>query len=337
MSTAITTGASPPQPTAARAVTVPRMRLEAVIKGRLAKPMRVLVYGIEGVGKSTFAAGSPKPIFLGAEDGTSELDVARFPEPRSWGDALDALDVLMSDAHDYRTLVVDTLDWLEPLVWQHACETGRDKFGKPFKTIEDFGYGKGYVAALLLWREWIKRFELLREARSMHLVMLAHSWIKPFKNPEGEDFDRYEMKLDKRAASLLREQCDAVLFATHETLTYESNGRTKGISSGARVLQTQRRAAWDAKNRYDLPEALPLDWPAFVDAVITRRPDDPERIKARIEATLAAAPAGAVDVEAVKRVTSAAGDNAAELARILNKLSARVSIERTNTQQDTAP
>lgn len=335
MSTAITTGASPP--TTARATARTRMSLSAVITGRLAKPMRVLVYGIEGVGKSTFAAGAPKPIFLGAEDGTSELDVARFPEPLSYADALDAFDQLIDEPHEYRTLVIDTLDWLEPLVWQHVCETNRDKLGKPYKSIEDFGFGKGYTAALLAWRELVKRIELLREKRHTHLIMLAHSWIKPFKNPEGEDFDRYEMKLDKRAAALLREQCDAVLFATHETLTYESNGRTKGISSGARVLYTRRRAAWDAKNRYDLPETLPLDWGAFVEAVITRRPDDPARIKARIEAAIASAPEGAVDVDAVKRVTAAAGDNAAELARILNKLSARVSIAAHQTPSQETP
>jgi len=97
----------------------------------------------------------------------------------------------------------------------------------------------------------------------MHVVLLAHGWIKGFKNPDGEDYDRYELKLHPKAGGLLKEWCDAVLFANYETLTHETNGRNKGVSTGARVLHTQRRAAWDAKNRYDLPHTIPLSWEAF--------------------------------------------------------------------------
>jgi len=304
------------------------MSLAKVVRGKLKKPVRVLVYGIEGVGKSTFAAGAPSPIFLGAEDGTSELDVARFPEPKTWLDALDAIEELTVGEHDYRTVVIDTLDWLEPMCWAHVCAGRKDKAGKPITEIEGFGYGKGYTAALDAWRQLTAALERMRK-RDINTVLIAHSWIKSFKNPAGEDFDRYEMKLHQKAAGLLREWSDAVLFATHETLTYEANGRVKGISSGARVLYTERCAAWDAKNRYDLPNVLPLDWTAFAEAVEAHQPATPEVLRAHIEALLGHADERLVDRVRASVVT--AGDNAAELARIHNKLSATVTVTEEAT------
>lgn len=326
----------PPSAPATSAPTAPsgRMKLAAVVKGRLAKPIRVLVYGIEGVGKSTFAAGAPSPIFLGAEDGTSELDVARFPEPKSWTDALDAIGELTTSEHEFKTLVVDTLDWLEPICWDHICATKLTSSGKRVGDIEGFGFGKGYTAALDQWRLLLSKLENLRAQKRMHVVLLAHSWIKPFKNPEGDDFDRYELKLNAKAGGLLKEWCDAVLFATHQTHTYEREGRVKGISTGARVLHTQRTAAFDAKNRYDLPKELPLDYEAFASAVEAHRPADPATLKARIEQLLPRAPA---DIQGkVRAAVAAVGNNAAELARIENRLAAMVGIEQQQQQAEAA-
>jgi hypothetical protein len=298
-----------------------RMKLAAAVTGRLVKPMRVLVYGIEGVGKSSFAAAAPSPIFLGAEDGTSELDVARFPEPQSWRDALDAITELTTAPHEYKTLVIDTLDWLEPACWTRVFQGRKDKAGKAYESIEDIGYGKGYNAALDHWRVLLVMLERLRTTRGMHIIPIAHSWVKTFKNPAGEDYDRYEMKLHAKAAGIWREWCDAVLFAAHETYTYESDsGRVKGISNGARVLHTERCAAWDAKNRYDLPPTLPLDWTSFAEAVAAHRPADPAVLRARIDELLATQ---TDDIKArVTAAVEAAAGNAAELARIHNTLAA---------------
>jgi len=262
-----------PEPTQKPVAAPPRMSLTKVVSGRIAKPVRVLVWGTEGIGKSTFGASAPSPIFLGAEDGTSELDVARFPEPSTWQDAHDAIAELTNVQHEYKTLVIDTLDWLEPLCWRAVCAKG-DR-GKRVDSIEELPYGRGYTAALDEWRRLLSAVERLRSSRGMHVVLLAHAWIKPFKNPDGDDFDRYELKLHAKAGGLLKEWCDAVLFANYETLTREANGRSKGVSTGARVLHTQRRAAYDSKNRYDLPETLPLDWHAFIEAVAAHRPADP--------------------------------------------------------------
>lgn len=317
--------ALPPKPSG-------RMSLAKVVKGRLVKPIRVLIYGIEGVGKSMFAAGAPSPIFIGAEDGTSELDVARFPEPLTWADAMEAISELTTAEHDYQTCVIDTLDWLEPLCWAHVCTGKKDKAGKPITDIEGFGYGKGYTAALDHWRQLTAALERMRNARGLNTVLIGHSWIKAFKNPAGDDFDRYEMKLHAKAGGLLREWCDAVLFATHETLTYESNNRVKGVSSGARVVHTERTAAFDAKNRYDLPDRLPLDWQAFAEAVAAHRPGDPTQLRARID-TLLALHTEEKLVERVRASVVSAGDNAAELARIANKLSAVTDQQQQATEE----
>lgn len=296
-----------------------RMALGGVVKGRIAKPIRVLLYGVEGIGKSTFAACAPSPIFMGAEDGTSELDVARFPQPQHWFDALEGIQHLTVDAHEYKTLVIDTLDWLEPFCWQAVCERAN------VTTIEDFGFGKGYNAALDEWRVFLGRLERLRQVKSMNVIMLAHSWVKSFKNPEGDDYDRYEMKLHGKTAGLLKEWCDVVLFANYETFTKKGKGkadRAKATDSGARVVHSQRRAAWDAKNRYDLPEDLPLDWSTFFEAVGAHRPGAPAFYRTQITENLAYVSDKVADK--VRRSVVVAADDAAELARIADKLAGMI-------------
>lgn len=243
--------------------TLGRMKLANVVRGRQTSPLRVLLYGVEGVGKSTFAAGAPSPIYLCAEDGTGHLDVERFPAPKSWLEVLEAVDVLRSEQHDRRTLVIDTLDWLEPLCWAHVCaESGE-------KSIEGFGYGKGYVAALDAWRVLISRLDGLRATKGMHVVALAHAVIRPFKNPDASvgDFDRYELKLHAKAAGLWKEWSDCVFFGQFETFSKkEKDGKNKGISSGERLIYAERTAAYDAKNRLGLPSEFPLSWQAFSEA-----------------------------------------------------------------------
>lgn len=230
-----------------------KMTLSAIKKGRIDKPKRVLLYGCEGVGKTTFAAGAPSPVFIGAEDGTNHLDVARFPEPESWADILGAIKELHGQ-HSFKTVVIDTLDWVEPLCWQHVCQEG----GQP--TIEAFGYGKGYVAALDQWRVLLSALDRLRGSKGMHVALLAHSHIRTYRNPKGEDYDRFELKLNPKASALCKEWADAVLFANYDLLTHTEENRTRGVSSGARFIHTSWHAAYDAKNRFSLPDRLPLGW-----------------------------------------------------------------------------
>lgn len=304
-----------------------RMRLDAVVSGKIAKPISVVCYGPEGVGKSSFAAGAPRPIFVGGEDGTARLNVKRFPAPQTWEDVLDAPRVLMRETHDYQTLALDTLDWLEPMLWKFICE--RD--GYP--NIEAYGYGKGYQAALDEWRVLLSALEQLMYAKRMNIVLLAHSHIKPFKNPQGEDFDRYELKFHTKAAGLVKEWAEAVLFANWETFAKEDKRtkRVKGVSSGARLLYTERTAAYDAKNRYSLPEELPLSWADF-DAAVQAGEVAPAA-DLRAEIARKAAELGGELQQKIMDTVEKAGDNAENLAIINNRVNARLAERNTEGAQ----
>jgi len=244
-----------------------RMSIANIRTGKRPAPDRVLVIGVEGVGKSSWSAGAPSPIYIAAEDGIRELDVASFPEPRSFAEILEAIERLRADAHDYKTVVIDTADWVEPLIVAHVCaDRGWMRNGKP--DIEQPGYGKGWVATVEEWRRLVTAIEALRAERSMGAIVLAHAAIKSFANPIGPDYARYETKLAKGAAALLKEWADTILFATYEEYTTKENkgARPKGLSTGRRVAKTERSAAWDAKNRYGLPPELPFGlgaWPDY--------------------------------------------------------------------------
>lgn len=299
-----------------------RMRLDAVVKGRQQRPLRVLLYGVEGIGKSTFGASAPAPIFLAPEDGTAHLDVHRLPVPTTWEEVIEAVRMLAVQPHAYRTLVVDTVDWIEPLLWAHICQ--RD--GK--KDIEDYSYGKGYVAALDQWRVFVAELERMREKTGMAVILLAHSWVKPFKNPEGDDYDRYELKVHPKAGGLLKEWTDVVLFANWETFAAkdEKTKRVRGVSTGARLVYTTRTAAYDAKNRYDLPESLPLDWGEFCTAVASHQPADPEALASEIRRK-ADEIGGDIAASALAYLAGNAG-NAAALARLNDRLNAKLAEKR---------
>jgi hypothetical protein len=272
------TQSTQPQVVAPREV---RMTLKAVTTGKVERPRRILLHGVDGVGKTTFAAGAPKPIFLGAEEGTNHLDVARFPLPETLDDIFDAIRVLTLEPHDFETLAIDTLDWMEPIVWKHVCD------GAKVASIEDVGagYGKGYLAALDVWRRIISGIERLQRDRHMHVVALAHSIIKPFKNPEGDDYDRYVLKMNEKAASQWREWCDGVYFANYETFAKKDTRtkRVRGVSSGLRFLHTERTAAYDAKDRYGLPTTLPLSWDEFERAAAAGVPVETPTLVAEIK------------------------------------------------------
>lgn len=228
-------------------------------------PPRVVVHGDGGVGKSTFAAGAYKPVFLPFEDGLSGLEVDAFPLLRSYQDAIDALASLASGDHDYGTAVVDSLDWFEPLVWEKVSKD----HGK--KSIEEIPYGKGYAEALPLWRTFLDGLNHLRETRGMAIILIAHSQIKRFEAPDSEPFDRYEIKLHRGASAMVREWADIIGFAHHETaIKKDSNGfttRARGVGTGRRLLRVAETPACVAKNRYSLPDVIPLSWDALMGAM----------------------------------------------------------------------
>lgn len=312
---------APPKPS--------RMTLSSLVRGRLTQPTRVVLFGVEGIGKSTFGANAPKPVFLGAEDGTAQLDVARFPKPENFSEVMETLRTLTTEQHEFETLVVDTLDWLEPLVWDEAVRLAGDK---DIKTIEDFGFGRGYTAAIDIWRRFLRGIEDMRKAKPMHVVLIAHSWSKAFKNPEGLDYDRYEMKLNQKAAGLLKEWGDCVLFAKYETYARvdEKTKRVRGVDTGARIIYTERRAAYDAKNRYSLPPELPLSWGDFWAAVQAGQVASPEVLRAEI--LRKAADLGPELLKVITETVEKAGANPQALAQINNRVNARLAEQTENNQ-----
>lgn len=308
-------GTTVKQPAAAR------MTLANVVRGKQAKPIRITIYGVEGCGKSTFAANAPNPIFLCSEDGTSHLDVARFPTPRAWADVLEAIRVLTYDEHEFKTLVIDSVDWLEPLCWAQVCAAG----GKA--DIEAFGFGKGYVAALDTWRTFLSRLELLERSRKMNIVLVAHAQIKKVDDPQTGAFDRYRMKLHEKASDLIREWCDAVLFARYETsvVVDSKTHKARGRYTGDRILHTEWSAAFDAKNRYSLPEVLPLDWSEFEAAVKAGSPAVPAKIRAEIESLIPRL-AEAEQSKAREVISTWCGDDPQRLSQMLDKTRAKIAI-----------
>ncbi|NGZ05126.1 MAG: ATP-binding protein [Magnetococcales bacterium] len=222
-------------------------------------PPRILVYGVAGVGKSTLAACSPKPVFILTEDGLGLLQVTNFPISRTFGEVLEALDSLLAEQHDFESVVMDSVDWLEPLIWAEVCRINR------VNSIEDMGYGKGYVAALDLWRMYLERLNRLRAEKNMVVIQIAHATIRRFDSPEHEPFDRYDVKLHQKAAALVQEHSDCVLFANYRIATTKADvgfGQrvNRAVGTGERVLFTQERPAFLAKNRYGLPPEMSMEW-----------------------------------------------------------------------------
>lgn len=236
--------------------------LASVTSGESPMPPRSLVYGVHGIGKTTFGASAPNPIFLRTEDGLGTIDAPTFPLLKTFDDVMEAVGVLYSEEHDFQTAIIDSADHLEPLVWAQACKDNG------WASIEAPGFGKGYVAALDLWRVLLDGLSALRAERCMSVVLIAHSKIKRFDNPETEPYDRYQPKLHDGASALLQEWADCVLFANYRVATVKaetgfSKKVTRAVGQGDRLLHTQERPAFLAKNRYDLPDSIPMDWASF--------------------------------------------------------------------------
>lgn len=238
--------------------------LASLSRSSVRKPPRIVIYGVAGVGKTTLAAGAPKPVFILTEDGLSTIEADHFPIARSYSDVMEALWSLATEPHDFETCCVDSLDWLEPMVWAHASKENG------WANIETPGYGKGYMAAVGLWREYTELLDRLRNERNMAIVQIAHSQIKRFDSPETEPYDRYTLKLKDNASAVIQEHADMIGFVNYRISTVKAEvGFNKkvarAISSGERVLYTSERPAFLAKNRYDMPDSLPLDWAAIAE------------------------------------------------------------------------
>jgi len=231
-----------------------------VSTGLVVKPPRILLYSIEGIGKSSFGASAFKPIFIQLEDGLDEIMAPKFPKATSFDEVMNQLELLCTEAHDYKTVVIDTIDWLEPLVWAHTCAA------HGVANIEEVakGYGKGYVFAMDYWLKLLKRLDYLRNDKGMAVILIGHSEIKRFDSPDVEPYDRYQVKLHKLASAKIIEWADAVLFVNYQIFIEKTDiGFSKKVvratGGQSRIMYTQERPAFRAKSRYDIPAELPFD------------------------------------------------------------------------------
>lgn len=238
------------------------MRLQQIQYGKVNAPRRTLLFGVHGVGKSTFAAMADAPVFIPVEDGLSNIDCAHFPLATKYAEVIQAFGSLYTEPHEYRTIVIDSVDWLERLIFADVCQK------RGVASVEDIPFGKAYVFALTQWREVLAGLDALRNERGMAVILIAHAQIERFNNPECESYDRYSPRLHKQASAFLQEWADEVLFATYKVYTKSTDvgfgrQRVQGIGNGERILRTTERPAHVAKNRLNLPDEIPLDYRVY--------------------------------------------------------------------------
>jgi hypothetical protein len=239
--------------------------LSTVVKGKKSSPDFLLIHGPDKIGKTTFSASAPEAIIIGPEDGAKNIDVAKLPPPKSYEELERQLVALRDEPHGYKTVGIDSLDHIEPMIWDTVCRLDG------VKSIEQVGggYGKGYTMALKVWESFLSLCRQLRDVRGMNVHLIAHSHIKTFNDPAtGSSYDRYVLKMNDKASALCREKVDTILFANFKVYTKGKEGQKhKAFGDGTRVIYTERRPAFDAGNRFGLPFELPLSYPDYRSAI----------------------------------------------------------------------
>lgn len=294
-----------------------QVQIAGISVGKKEKPPIVVIYGPDGVGKSSFGADAPMPVFLGPEDGTSNLDVARFDGVTTFADIRKNVKRLMNEKLPFQTCVLDSLDHIEPLLWKEICVASNaavieDAFG---------GFGRGFTRANQLWAELIADLKWLRDNKKMNIIAIAHSQIKTMNDPSQPlPYDRYMLKLNEKAAALWRESADAVLFVNYETVVRKekkSDQKAKAYGEDKRILFTQRRPSHDAKNRYGLPYEMPFElgfaWNVFADAVKNGQPDSLQAVLGEI-----AELAGVIGEANATRMNAAVEKAQGDITKLIN-------------------
>lgn len=234
--------------------------------GAQLKAKKTVIYGPEGIGKSSLAAQFPNPLFIDTEDSTTDMNVNRLKKPSSWSELMQMLDWVMQ-TKPCSTIIIDTADWAQSLAEKAVCDE------KGVTTIEDIGYGKGYVYMRDKFGNMLDKLSDIKEF-GINVVLTAHSQIKKFEDPaEMGAYDRYELKLAEKSnasiAGVVKEWADMVLFCNYQVISVKANdlGNKFKAQGGRRVMHTTHHPAWDAKNRYGLPDELPLEYAAIAHVI----------------------------------------------------------------------
>lgn len=228
-----------------------RYKLEGSAKN---KPVKFCIYGTEGIGKSTLASKLPGVVFIDTEGSTDYMTVCRYPRPQSWDVLMDMVDD--AGQQNIGTLVIDTADWAERLCVDALCAA------KGWKGIEDAGYGKGYVYLKEKFGQLLDKLTGLQD-KGINVGFTAHAQLRKVEHPEETGaYDHWELKVSKQVGPMIKEWADLLLFCNYKTMVI--HGATpmekNKIAGGKRVMYTTHNPVWDAKNRFGLPEELPLDY-----------------------------------------------------------------------------
>lgn len=232
-----------------------------ITSGKIQKKQKAVIYGPEGIGKSTLAAQFPDPLFIDTEGSTVNLDVKRFDKPTSWTMLRNQIEYVKSNPGICGTLVIDTMDWAERLCIEDICASHNKK------GIEDFGYGNGYVYVAEAIGRFLNSLQELIDKNICHVVLTCHAQIKKFEQPNEQGaYDRYELKLGKKTGSqtapLVKEWADMILFCNYKTFAVaaDKDGKKFKGQGGKRVIYTEHHPCWDAKNRHGFPSEMDMDY-----------------------------------------------------------------------------
>ena len=239
--------------------------LSSISKTRRMRAPKVVISGPNKIGKTTFASMAPNAVGILTEDGADAVDASAFPLCQSLDDVYSAIGTLLNEDHQFESVFLDSLDWLEPLLHQHVCQANK------WASIEAPGYGKGYIAAAEEWRNLLSGFEALRQQKNMAVILIAHDKIKHFESPMHDGYDQYVLKLHDRAAALVQEWADVIGWANYRIVTTQSdagfgNKETKARTTGERILHVEPHPAHMGGNRFGLKN-MQLSWDAFAAAL----------------------------------------------------------------------
>ena len=272
-----------------------------ITKGKINRAQKVVIYGSEGIGKSSLAANFPNPLFIDTEGGTAQMDVRRIDKPQSWEELLAIVQEVAVTPDVCKSLILDTADWAEQLIVTFLCAKYKQN------SIESFGYGKGYTYLAEEFTKLLNAFDRVITA-DIHVVITAHAKMRKFEQPdEMGAYDRWEMKLSKQVAPLLKEWCDLLLFCNYQTFVVTSENNTQKAQGGKRVMYTSHHPAWDAKNRVHLPEVLELDY-KHIAHIFAEQPGTKSAAETKAEPTAS---------EALREILEKAGVSEKEIQQVV--------------------